>query len=164
MQPHDASHPALDIAPFWADLNDQLIELVDLVPDDRLDWAPDPGEWGCRRLALHIAGGRDHWMANAVRDGEPLPDWRPDATRHELKEHLQRSWERLARFISDPARLNAEYGPPGGDPEYLDPARFTGHYIAYHRFAHDIHHRAGLLDRLAQLGIDVPAERRRRPL
>jgi hypothetical protein len=40
----------LDIVPIWRTVNDMLIELVDTVPDDRMDWSPKPDMWafsGC---------------------------------------------------------------------------------------------------------------------
>jgi hypothetical protein len=54
--------------------------------------------------------------------------------------------------------------PPPHDPNYLDPPQFTGHYIAYHRLVHDVHHRADLLASLATLGVELAPARRRRPL
>jgi uncharacterized damage-inducible protein DinB len=83
--------PALAITPFWAGLNDQLI---DLLSDETLDWRPTPG----------------------------VPVY----------------W---------------------GDPE-----DFTGHYIAFHRLVHDVHHRTDILHRLDALGMGLPADRRPRPL
>jgi uncharacterized damage-inducible protein DinB len=155
----------LQVGGFWADLNDHLLELVDLVPDTRLEWTPAEGAWSIRQLVLHIAGARYHWMANSVKDGSTLPPpLREARTKDELAHHLQESWARIARFISDPARLGANYEPPPHDPDYLDPAVFNGHYIAYHRLVHDVHHRADLLGYLATLGLELPSSRRRRPL
>ena len=34
--------PALDITPFWATVNDDLITIVDSIPDDKLNWTPKP--------------------------------------------------------------------------------------------------------------------------
>ncbi len=92
----------------------------------------------------------------------------------------------LARFLRDPAKLDAVYddggtpspaGPPpspllgsveraqaGMDLGYVDqPDRYSGHYIAYHRFAHDLHHRSTLIGYLSQLGVTLDG-RRIRPL
>jgi uncharacterized damage-inducible protein DinB len=152
----------LTVGPFWADLNEHLCQLVALVPEDRLDDAPE-GEWGVRDVARHIVAARDHWMANAVHDGAPL-ERRPSTGSTELQEALRASWERIAAFVSSADALAAQYQPPPNDPEYVDPPAYTGHYIAFHRLAHDVHHRAQLLDRLRALGIEVPASIRRRPL
>lgn len=164
------TYPPLNITAHWAAVSDHLIELVDAIPDDKLDWSPTPEQWNFRGLFVHIAGARHHWLANAVHDREDTPDLIAGCqTKEGLKEQLRLSWERLERFLSDAEKLAAVYEPPDGDPEYLDPALFDGHFIAYHRLVHDIHHRADIMQRLALLGIEisgteVPAGRRRRPL
>jgi uncharacterized damage-inducible protein DinB len=163
---NEASPPPLDITPHWATLTDHLIEVVDAIPDDKMNWSPSPGQWNFRGILLHIAGARHHWLANVIQDGEPTPDlFGQGQTRAGLSKQLRLSWERLARFVSSPAKLAAIYEPPKGDPEpdyYGDPSKFDGHFIAYHRLVHDVHHRADLLQYLAILGIELP--RRRRPL
>ena len=63
----------LDIVPFWARPNDQLITLVDVIPDDKLNWSPKPELWNFRGILLHIAGARDYWMGRIVRDGDRAP-------------------------------------------------------------------------------------------
>jgi hypothetical protein len=89
----------------------------------------------------------------------------------------------LARYLSDEAKLDAVYEVPadnsstgdrpalpllgsverakaGMDLGYVDqPEQYTGHYIAYHRFAHDLHHRSTLIDYLSQLGMSLDGHR-----
>lgn len=152
----------IDIGPYWADLNEHLCDLVELVPPDRLDEAPE-GEWGVREVARHIVGGRQHWLANSLdRDAGRVPS--RDISAEELQAALRASWERIAAFLSDAEALDREYDPPSGDPSYVDPPEFRGHYVAFHRLAHDVHHRAQMLDRIRDLGIEIPSEIRRRPL
>ncbi len=160
------SFPPLHLSDFWAGITDHLVEIVDHVSDDQLDWAPDAKSWSMRVLLVHIMGARHHWLANAVKDGEPTPDFvNPSRTKDGLKEQLRLSWERLTRFVCDQQKLDALYEPPGYDPPYAgDPAIFNGHFIAYHRLVHDVHHRGDILHRLALLGVELPETRRRRPL
>lgn len=161
----ETAYPRLDVTPHWADLNQHLIETIDVIPEEKLDWSPDPGEWNFRGIYLHIAGARLHWLANAVHDGEPLPDIvRQGQTAEGLKAVLRDSWERTLHFLSDERKLDASYSPPPFDPGYLDPETFDGHFIAYHRLLHDVHHRATILHYLNLLGIELPEDRRRRPL
>lgn len=42
------TYPPLDITTYWADLTDHLIELVDLVPDGKMNWSPSPEVWNFR--------------------------------------------------------------------------------------------------------------------
>ncbi len=149
------------VAPYWADLNEHLCELA-LVSPDRLDEAPE-GEWGVREVAHHIVGGREHWLANSLGRG-PASFPPRDSNVTALQSALRSSWSRLADFLADGDALEATYEPPANDPQYLDPDEFTGHYVAFHGLAHDVHHRAQLLDRIRDLGIDVPAAIQRRPL
>jgi uncharacterized damage-inducible protein DinB len=152
----------IEVGQHWADLNEHLVALLDLVPEDRLDEAPE-GEWGVRAVAAHIIGGRDHWLANSL-GREARESSSRDATIPALQDALRASWGRTASFLADPAALAATYEPPPNDPSYVDPPDFTGHYIAFHRLAHDVHHRAQLLDRIRDLQIKVPEAIRRRPL
>lgn len=160
-----STYPPLNITAHWADLNDHLIELVDLVPEGKMNWSPAPEVWNFRGLFLHIAGARHHWLQNAVHDGEQSPDIvRQGQTNDGLKTVLRDSWERMQRLLSDPKVLNALYRPPPGDPTYLDPNTFDGHFIAYHRLLHDVHHQADILHHFELLGVKLPEGRRRRPL
>jgi uncharacterized damage-inducible protein DinB len=157
---------AVNVGPHWARLNDHLIELVNCIPDDKLEWSPRPEQWNARGMLLHIVGARHHWLENAVHDGEETPDILAGGkTKDGVQEQLRLSWERLARFLSDSAKLAALYEPAPFDPRYADePDVFDGHYIAYHRLVHDAHHRADLIHLLGAAGVALPEERRRRPL
>ncbi len=162
-----AGWPPINVTVHWRDLNEHMIELVDLVPDGKLDWSPHPTEWGCRQLFLHIASARHHWLNASIEDGRHVDDLERstiDAPREELKGHLESSWERLADFLGNPGQLTARYQPPEGDPWYVDPEIFDGHFIAFHRLIHDAHHRADIIRLLTLLGVGLPADRRRRPL
>jgi hypothetical protein len=51
--------PRINITPTWARFNDELIRLVDYVPDDKINWSPKPELWNFRGILLHIAATRD---------------------------------------------------------------------------------------------------------
>jgi hypothetical protein len=57
----------LDITPMWSRINDELIELADVMPEDKLDWSPSPELWNTRGILLHIVVGRHGLMADAGR-------------------------------------------------------------------------------------------------
>lgn len=52
--------PRLEWTPHWRMMNDNLIELVDLIPDDQLSWIPREGEWAAPTIFAHIALARHH--------------------------------------------------------------------------------------------------------
>jgi uncharacterized damage-inducible protein DinB len=144
--------PPLDIADQWPKLNEQLVGLVDVIPDDKLNWSPKRELFNLRGILLHIPLARHNWL-NRVGDGEQAPDvLREGQTKEGAKRHLRLSWERLERFIADPGKLDAVYEAP----YYGEERTFTGHWIAYHLLEHDIHHRADIFHYLALLGIEHP--------
>ena len=144
---------SLDIVPFWGRLNEQLTALGDVIPADKWNWSPQRGLWNFRGIFLHISISRHNWLANVVRDGEPSPDvLREGQTREGMGHQLRVSWERLERFLSDPAKIAASYE----DVWYDKPTTFTGHWLAYHLLEHDIHHRADIFHYLALLDIEHP--------
>lgn len=172
----------LDFGPGWKVTNENLIELVELFVD-QLDWSPRPGEWSARAIYVHLIAAR--YVAPIVSgdDLAHLPDIGAACRSPEgIQAELARSWSMLARFLSDKARLEALYddgagdarerpaGPPAmGSVErasagfalgYSDePERYNGHYVAYHRFAHDLHHRSTLIGHLAALGVSLDGHR-----
>ena len=101
-----ATSPALDITKYWVPLNEQLISLVDLIPDEQMDWSPKPELHNFRGILIHISNARDNWLGYTVQDGETPPDvLREGQTREGLKEQLRRSWARMERFLSDERKL-----------------------------------------------------------
>ena len=145
--------PPIDITAQWGRLNDTIIALVDYVPDDKMDWSPREGLWGFKGILLHTVMARDGWMADGARDGEEAPNVLEVALAADaIKEQLRRSWERVQRFLSDPAKLSKEYSRTRAGEEY----RFSGHWMAFHLLEHDIHHRADIFHYLALLGIEHP--------
>ena len=145
--------PPLDITDQWPKLNEQVVGLVDLIPDDKLEWSPKPELFNLRGIFLHIPLARHNWLGNAVRDGEQTPDvLRDGQSREGMKEQLRLSWQRLERFLADPAKLAATYE----NTYYGEQRTFSGHWVAYHLLEHDIHHRADIFHYLALLGIEHP--------
>lgn len=155
----ERAYARLDIARHWATMNDHLIELIDLIPDDKLGWSPREGEWDFQRILQHLVLARYHGpIMDGLDEGATLSAAVAGTqTKEGIKDQLGRSWEILAEFISDKVRLDAEYEPHGYDAGYyqLEPEKYDGHYVAYHRLAHDLHHRGTVLDYLGQLGISL---------
>jgi len=144
---------SLDIVPFWSRTNDAIIRLLDYIPDDKLDWSPKRELWNFKGMLIHLIVVRHTWLANDIKDGEPTPDIMREAqTKDGIKRHLKLSWERAARFLSDPEKLAATY--VGIHPDGVHGC--SGHWIAYHLLEHDIHHRADIFHYLALLGIEHP--------
>ena len=143
----------LDITHMWARVNDELIEVLDSLPDDKVDWSPSPELWNFRGILLHIIIGRHGLMAAIVQDGQPSPDiLREGQTKDGLKAQLLLSWRRMEPFLSDAALLAREYDVPFEGQT----RRLSGHWLAFGQLEHDIHHRADLYRYLGLLGIEHP--------
>src|SRR3990172_2466820 len=107
-----ATYAPLEIAPMWARINDELIELVDLVPDDKLGWSPEPQLWNFKGILLHVVIGRGI-IAALVPDGKPVQDaLERGQTKEGLRELLRLSWESMAPFLCDAELLAREYEVP----------------------------------------------------
>jgi len=155
----DRPFAPLDITSLWASINDELIELVDLIAEERMNWSPEPKRWNFRGLFLHILAGRHGMMAAIVQDGLDTPDTlREVQTQRGIKEQLGLSWERMVPFLSDTTALARTY-----DAMILDQTGpLTGHALAFGQLEHDIHHRGEMYGYLDLLGVaheepDTPA-------
>jgi len=155
----DQTFPALRISPYWDSVQEHLLRIIDLVPEERWNWSPKQDLWNFRGILLHVADARDGWLADGshgVQDGEPYPNiWLTTRTPDDLRREMVRTYERLGRFLRNQSQLDAVYTDEwGGETLVRD-----GHWIAFHLLEHDIHHRAELLQRLALLdvahGIDM---------
>jgi hypothetical protein len=87
-------------------MNANLIGIVGLIPEDKLDWSPAPAEWSIRVIIVHIVlarhrhltveGATPDYMASVIQDAR---------TTEGLQSHLATSWEMLAAFLSDGGKL-----------------------------------------------------------
>ena len=143
----------MDLLPIWRRLNDTLIQLVDIVPDDRMGWSPKPDLWGFERILLHLCDAREEWMVRAIDDGEPnIGVLQNVLGKAGITDAFRRTWDRIERTFSDQAKLDATYR----DRWWAEAPPRTGHWVAFHLLEHDIHHRADLLMYLALAGIETP--------
>ena len=149
----DDASARLDIVPTWRNLNGMLIELLDLVPEERMEWSPRPELWSFRHLFQHICEAREQWMNRAIADGAADIDVYANVhTRGQLRDALEQTWTRIERVFTDQVRLDATYK----DRYWAEAPPRSGHWVAFHLLEHDIHHRADMLLYLALLGIETP--------
>jgi uncharacterized damage-inducible protein DinB len=143
-------YPPLAITPLWALVNDDIIALLDALPEDKLNWSPRPELWNAKGILIHLCFGRYGLMGMIVKDGKEGPDvMRQGQTKAGLRELLHLSWERMEPFLRDEAALEREYEAMTlGETGML-----TGHELAFGQIEHDLHHRADILHYLRELGI-----------
>ena len=130
-------------------MNDTLVQLVDYIPDDKLNWSPKPELWNFKGTLIHICGVRHGWVSGARSGDSQWPEIIREAqTKDGIQRHLRLSWEVVAGFLASPEKLAASYDG--------ESSKVTGHWIAYHLLEHDIHHRADIFHYLALLGVEHP--------
>jgi uncharacterized damage-inducible protein DinB len=170
-------YPRIDVTPYWARVTDQLVEIVGALSEAELDRRPAPRAWCVREHLIHVVASRPGPMDPQMRQLQPALDVDPRGkTREGLQELLRESWARIATFLASPEQLDATYAPPPPDPEQFrhiaegppvyptEPGPDSGHFIAYHRLVHDVHHRACILNVVDQLGLELQGVRRLHPL
>jgi len=139
----------LDITSYWPEVHQHVLHILDIIPEDKLNWTPKPELWNSRGILIHIADARDNWLTRDVKDGQDVPSiWTTVKTKDDIRREHERSFARLQRFLGNGEQLDKTY------TSTWDGRPFSGHWIAYHLLEHDIHHRAELLQRLALLDID----------
>jgi uncharacterized damage-inducible protein DinB len=148
------TYPPLDITAHWSRLNDGLVQLVEYVPDEKLNWSPKPDLWNFKGIFIHICVARHNWMSRDIKDGKQSPNVIVEAqTKEGIRKHLGLSWQRLEGLLSNETRLAATFESDHEDGSHQV---YCGHWIAFHGLEHDIHHRADIFHYLALLGIEHP--------
>ena len=143
----------LDIAEHWGRLNDTIIDLVDYIPENKLDWSPQDDLWDFHHVLSHLVFTRHGWMGNSLTQKiKPEEIHEAMATRAGSQEALRRSWARVRRFLSDEGSLNRLFEGEAEGQSFSH----RGHWIAFHLLEHDIHHRSDLFHYLALLKIEHP--------
>jgi uncharacterized damage-inducible protein DinB len=148
------SNARLDIVPMWTRLNEQLIRLVEQIPEEHLDWSPRSEMWSFRRLFGHMAEAREQWMTRAINDGAPNYVGQRVLSKDEIRDALRETWERIERTFADQAKLDAAYKDQWWDKAPM----YNGHWVAFHLLEHDIHHRADMVVYAELLGLDLGSD------
>ena len=140
---------------FWLDeVKPPLMKALELVPDEKLDWAPAKDMITLGNIFLHIGETSQGWIG-ALIDGGEFVNLQPckSPPKDEIRSVLDQHWERLDGFFARaPQILKESYDlrRHGHDAEV------TGEWIFLHLFEHDIHHRSQINHYLRILGIKPP--------
>ena len=152
------THPKyvpLAITPMWSTIVDELVELVDLVPEDKMDWSPKPELWNFKGILIHIILGPRFLMNNVLQEQSDPAKLAADVmaqaqTKEEIKEQLRISWVCLEPFLQSEELLAREYDV--GDFAGV-PGRLSGYWLAFGQLEHHLHHRADIYHYLGLLGV-----------
>jgi uncharacterized damage-inducible protein DinB len=146
---------AKTIANFWIfEVKPPLMKAIEIVPEDKLDWAPAEGMLSLGNLFMHI-NEASAWWIDKIIDDLPYKDMTPcpSVSKQEILAMLEEHWQRLDNFFArSPEIIEKTY-------EFKKPdktLKFEGHWILLHLLEHDIHHRCQINQYLRILGITPP--------
>ncbi|MBD3216911.1 MAG: hypothetical protein GF310_01450 [candidate division Zixibacteria bacterium] len=133
-----------------------LIEALEAVPDDKLDWIPAEGMIPLGMIFLHIAETSDWWYDDIIK-GEASTELafldKQCPSRDKIAEYMEKHWERLEKFFAeDEGAMKTVYEREGDSWKISK----SGYWIFMHLFEHDIHHRSQIHHYLRILGISPP--------
>jgi uncharacterized damage-inducible protein DinB len=145
----DALRPTLRQT--YLDVQRGTRRLIELVPRDKLDWAPGIGMMTLRELVHHLSVIGAAGMRGIVYESWERPPRDPEATIDGALERFKRSTaEVLSLFdgVSDAELARREVTSPWG-------ATMTVARAMTALIEHDVHHRTQLFIYLKQLGLEV---------
>jgi uncharacterized damage-inducible protein DinB len=120
------------------------------VPDERLEFRPEPRARTPREHMVHQCLSEDTWMKNMLGIVVALPPLPAEETRRRFLEHYAAaSAERLAQIEAMPDAWFAE------ETRFFDVTRSRA-WVFTRRLTHSAHHRGQLTVYLRLLGVPVP--------
>ena len=145
---------AADSFRHWQSIRRGLIEALDQLDDEQLQFVPRPGLWSLGQVACHIADAEDGWFRH-VTTGE-LDEW-PEfkaedyPTVESVKKLLAQVHERTEAYLItlDDADLEQIVRAPWG-------STFPLRWIIWHVLEHEIHHRGEIYLMLGLMGMEAP--------
>lgn len=160
---------AIQMLPYWEDNRRLLLEIIEPLKAEHLEFRLAPGLRTLGESLRHIITTEEFWWRGGIQ-GEPYASWRPAA------------WERLSTEEKDAYRaqrfpslasiregLGAVHAPVAaflGELEVADLClkrqatwgkENTLRWIFWHLVEHDQHHRGQIFTRLRLLGYDPPS-------
>jgi uncharacterized damage-inducible protein DinB len=138
----------------WQSVRRGLIEALDMLNDEQLQFVPRKGLWSLSQVACHIADAEDGWF-RYVATGE-LGEWpqfeaEEYPTVESVKRLLTEVHDRTEVYLTnlDDADLEQIILAPWG-------SRFPLRWIIWHVLEHEISHRGEIYLMLGLMGMDAP--------
>ena len=143
------------ISEFWLNgIRPPLDKALELVPDDKLDWAPNDKMITLGNIFMHIAEASSWWICRIIDqtdfyDYTPCPSFPKDKIRELMADH----WRRMEDFFERCPDLFEKTYPHNWRGK---PVQLTAQWIMLHLLEHDIHHRSQINHYLRILEIEPP--------
>ncbi len=133
-----------------------MTQLLEMAPDDKLDWAPGKEMITLGMLFLHIAEASDWWYDEIMKGKESIELAFPDKKcppKAEIKKHMDDHWSRLERFFGEEEDILENTYEKKLETRTISK---NGYWIFMHLFEHDIHHHSQIRHYLRILGLVPP--------
>ena len=143
---------ALEMFGHWPEVREGLVQTLDKLTDEQLDFTPREGLWSLGTVVCHIASAEDGWFRYVV--ARELADW-PGYTTEDyptveaVKDLLAEVHARTEAYLAslDVADLDRIIKTPWGSSLSL-------RWIVWHVLEHEIHHRGEVSLMLGLLGLE----------
>ncbi len=140
---------------FWInDVRPSLDKALELTPEDKLEWAPQPNMITLGNIFMHISESSDFWITTIIDRMESI-DYTPCPCppKEEILRLMENHWQRLEKFfMRAPEILEKNYERERRGKK----VNLSGEWIMFHLLEHDIHHRSQANHYLRMLGIQPP--------
>ncbi len=148
---------AKELFPYWDDARDLLIQAVERLDDDHLDWRPPELPRSIRDILWHLAETESQWQSILGGRGEsqeqqsapPMDDALP---LHEILHTMEDIHRRTQRILEEMSAddVLATRVRMGTGPE------FTYHWAMAQIYEHEIHHRGQIFLLMRMQGLEPP--------
>jgi uncharacterized damage-inducible protein DinB len=145
---------ARELFAHWAEVRGGLLQALDKLTDEQLDFAPGEGLRSLGHVVRHIARAEDGWFRYVItRELDGWPDYTAEdyPTVEAVKTLLAEVHSRTEAYLEtvDIVDLDQVIETPWGKQLSL-------RWIVWHVFEHEIHHRGEIFLMLGLLGMKAP--------
>ncbi|GGZ19439.1 hypothetical protein GCM10007049_09830 [Echinicola pacifica] len=139
----------------WNGMKGYTVEIIEAMPEDKLDFTPAEGVMSFREMAMHIAGANVMMASKFLKEGDPGMDMeKKDMNKAELKMAVEKSFD----FVANICKSLTE-DELAEEVEVFGGAMVSRRQVENLIDTHGIHHRGNMIVYLRLSGVEPPAFR-----
>ncbi|MFQ6089126.1 MAG: DinB family protein [Candidatus Methanofastidiosia archaeon] len=135
----------------WKEVRKALLEGVENLSQEQLDWKAENAVNSVGDLLRHIADTLDWWFSEEIKDGGKFIELTQEncGDLERILKELNRSFERLIRYVEKNRDFDVVFESSWG-------GKFTLNWALWHLFEHEVHHRGQIFMMLRMMGVELP--------